>query len=86
MTASEALAAELHVPRLSQYESFPEEVEALAAGKPISRQSRLLMLASEYDAAVGLVRVGGRLRRADLDPDAIHPIILILNIMSPSCS
>ncbi|XP_039516235.1 uncharacterized protein LOC120470711 [Pimephales promelas] len=77
MTAADVQTVELHVIRQSQSESFPEEVKALAAGKPISRLSRLLMLAPEYDESVGLVRVGGRLRRAeDLDPDAIHPIIL----------
>ncbi|XP_036070983.1 uncharacterized protein LOC118599568 [Oryzias melastigma] len=77
MTAADVQAAELHVLRQSQIESFPEEVEKLAAGKPISKQSRLLMLAPEYDKAVALIRVGGRLRRAeDLDPDMIHPIIL----------
>lgn len=77
MTAADVQTAELHVLRQAQSESFPEEVEALAAGKSISRLSRLLMLAPEYDEAVGLVRVGGRLCRAeDLDPDAMHPIIL----------
>ena len=77
MTAADVQTAELHVLRQAQSESFPEEVETLVAGKSISRLSRLLMLASEYDEAVGLVRVGGRLRRAeDLDPDAMHPMIL----------
>ncbi|KAK7882057.1 hypothetical protein WMY93_028231 [Mugilogobius chulae] len=77
MTAADVLAAELHLLQQSQRDSFPEEVDALATSKPISRQSRLVMLAPEYDAAVGLMRVGGRLRRAeDLDPDSMHPIIL----------
>ncbi|KAI4884383.1 hypothetical protein NFI96_011230, partial [Prochilodus magdalenae] len=77
MTAADALEAELHLLRQSQNETFHEEVQILAACKPISKQSRLIMLAPEYDKAVGLVRVGGRLRRAeDLDPDTMHPIIL----------
>ncbi|KAK7916727.1 hypothetical protein WMY93_012488 [Mugilogobius chulae] len=77
MTAADVQAAELHLLQQSQRDSFPEEVDALATSKPISRQSRLVMLAPEYDAAVGLMRVGGRLRRAeDLDPDSMHPIIL----------
>lgn len=77
MTAADVLAAELHLLKQAQGDSFPEEVQALAAGKPLSKQSRLSTLAPEYDPAVGLIRVGGRLRRAEsLDPDAMHPIIL----------
>ena len=37
---------------------------------------RLSALSPEYDSCTGLIRVGGRLRRADLDPDSIHPIVL----------
>nr|XP_054593472.1 uncharacterized protein LOC129160606 [Nothobranchius furzeri] len=76
MTAADVQEAELHLLRQSQSETFQEEVKLLAVGNPISKQSRLLMLAPEYDIAVGLIRVGGRLRRADLDLDTMHPIIL----------
>ncbi|XP_070410955.1 uncharacterized protein [Nothobranchius furzeri] len=77
MTAADVQEAELHLLRQSQSETFQEEVKLLAVGKSISKQSRLIMLAPEYDIAVGLIRVGGRLRRAeDLDLDSMHPIIL----------
>ncbi|XP_052443245.1 uncharacterized protein LOC127984578 [Carassius gibelio] len=77
MTAADTIAAELHLLRQAQRDSFPEEVAALTKGKSISAQSRLASLSAEYDQTLGLIRVGGRLRRAEgLDPDTIHPIIL----------
>ncbi|KAL4008256.1 hypothetical protein ACER0C_002108 [Sarotherodon galilaeus] len=77
MIATDASAAELHLLKQAQNDSFPKELQALAAGKAIHKQSRLLTLAPEYDPAIGLIRVGGRLRRAeDLDLDAMHPIVL----------
>ncbi|KAL1250707.1 hypothetical protein QQF64_018503 [Cirrhinus molitorella] len=77
MTAADAIAAELHLLRQAQRDSFPEELDALAKGKSISAQSRLVSLSAEYDETLGLIQVGGRLRRAEgLDPDTIHPIIL----------
>ncbi|KAL1273037.1 hypothetical protein QQF64_028899 [Cirrhinus molitorella] len=61
----------------AQSESFPLEVRALKTGQAIPTDSRLGSLAPEYDEATGLIRVGGRLRRADnLDLEAIHPILL----------
>lgn len=49
----------------------------MKTGQSIPANSRLASLAPEYDKDTGLIRVGGRLRRAsDLDPDAIHPIVL----------
>ncbi len=61
----------------AQQDSFPLEVQALKTGQPIPATSRLASLAPEYDKDTGLIRVGGRLRRAsDLDLDAIHPILM----------
>lgn len=57
MTATDASAAELHLLKQAQNDSFPEELQALAAGKAIHKQSRLLTLAPEYDPAIGLKRV-----------------------------
>lgn len=49
----------------------------MGASKPVSTTSWLLTLAPEYDNALGLIRVGGRLRHSDqLEPDAIHPVVL----------
>ncbi|XP_077374267.1 uncharacterized protein LOC144016825 [Festucalex cinctus] len=61
----------------AQAESFPAEVQALKALRPFPSGSRLGSLAPEYEPETGLVRVGGRLRRAtDLDVESVHPIVL----------
>ncbi|XP_043990554.1 uncharacterized protein LOC122841353 [Gambusia affinis] len=42
-----------------------------------TRQNRLSSLSPEYDQILGLIRVGGRLRKADdLPEDSIHPVVL----------
>lgn len=77
MTASSQREAEIALLKRSQSESFPAELAALQSGKPISPNSRLLSLSPELDHTVGLIRVGGRLRRAEnLKEDTIHPIVL----------
>lgn len=64
MTTADALAAELHLLKQAQIVSFPEKLQALAACKAIHKQT------------LGLIRVGGRLRRAEgLDLYAMHPIV-----------
>ncbi len=47
--------AELAVLRQSQYESFPDELSCLRAGKPLPRNSRLLCLAPEFDEDTKLI-------------------------------
>lgn len=77
MTASSQREAEIALLKRSQSESFPAELAALQSGKPITPNSRLLSLSPELDHTVGLIRVGGRLRRAEnLKEDTIHPIVL----------
>lgn len=69
--------AEIKLISHAQSESFPEEFQALKNGKEIPRYSRLLPLAPEFDRALQVIRVGGRLRQSkDLEPDTIHPIVL----------
>lgn len=61
----------------AQQDSFPDELKALKASRPIPADSRLVTLSPEYDEATRLLRVGGRLWHAEeLEADAIHPIIL----------
>ncbi|XP_014876949.1 uncharacterized protein LOC106939156 [Poecilia latipinna] len=69
--------AEVLLLRGCQAHSFPREVTALKAQKPLPSNSNLLSLAPEWDAAIGLIRVGGRLRRLE-NPNIIeiHPIVL----------
>ncbi|KAJ8352099.1 hypothetical protein SKAU_G00235750 [Synaphobranchus kaupii] len=51
--------------RRAQQDSFPEEIHLLKASKPIPSSSRLLTLSPELDEAGDLIRVGGRLHRAE---------------------
>ena len=69
-------AENLHL-KQAQSMSFPEEVKALMSDRPLPSHSRLGSLSPEYDKETGLLRVGGRLRRAEqLETDAIHPVLL----------
>ncbi|KAK0139825.1 hypothetical protein N1851_023267 [Merluccius polli] len=68
--------AEVLLLRGCQAHSFSGEVAALKAQKPVSKHSHLLSLAPEWDAATGLIRVGGRLRRLNPSVGEIHPIVL----------
>lgn len=69
--------AELLIFRLSQEESFPDDYQRLMAGKPVDSNSRLLTLSPEMDKSTALIRVGGRLRRAEaLDDSVVHPVVL----------
>ncbi|XP_019204872.1 uncharacterized protein LOC109196100 [Oreochromis niloticus] len=77
MTAIDRVEAEIAILKSAQCDSFPEEVVALMKGRTLALNSRLCSLCPEYDQVTGLIRVGGRLRRAEgLDSDTIHPIVL----------
>lgn len=63
---------------LSQQEEFSEEFAALNAGKPLSKQ--LQKLTPYLDEKTQLIRVGGRLQRANFLPEATrHPVLLSKN-------
>ncbi|KAJ8016196.1 hypothetical protein DPEC_G00004680 [Dallia pectoralis] len=69
--------AETLIIRKAQQDSFPDELRLLKAGKPIPSNSRLLTLSSELDKTNDLIRVGGRLRRAEeLDQAAVYPVVM----------
>ncbi|XP_067306008.1 uncharacterized protein [Pseudorasbora parva] len=75
--ASKYIQAEKLLLAQAQLDSFPDEFRALKAGQSIPPDSRLSSLAPEYDKDTELIRVGGRLRRAEtLDSEIIHPIVL----------
>ncbi|KAL0147788.1 hypothetical protein M9458_056904 [Cirrhinus mrigala] len=77
MSATERIETEMAVLKRAQTESFPDEVHALQANKPVHPNSRLRSLAPALDPDLGLIRVGGRLRKAaTLPEDALHPIVL----------
>ncbi|XP_022816835.1 uncharacterized protein LOC111349816 [Spodoptera litura] len=61
--------------RMTQKDSFEEEIEHLKTKRPIKRHSKLNNLKPYLDDD-GILRVGGRLRHSDLNEDGKHPIIL----------
>lgn len=76
-TSPPQLEAEILLVRKAQMDSFPSDLSALQTDKDLSSASKLSSLAPELDQVLVVIRVGGRLRRAeDLDPDTIHPIVL----------
>ncbi|XP_076857121.1 uncharacterized protein LOC143511024 [Brachyhypopomus gauderio] len=77
MSAPARIDTEVTLLKRAQADSFPEELGALQHDCPIRPSSRLISLSPEYDCTLGLIRVGGRLRKAvDLPKDSIHPIVL----------
>nr|XP_055064967.1 uncharacterized protein LOC129447318 [Misgurnus anguillicaudatus] len=77
LTAADYKKAEMTIFRKVQSECFPEEMHHLKAGKALLKSSRILSLSPELDPDEDIIRVGGRLRRAEeLDPSFKHPIVL----------
>ena len=75
-TAADYLQAEIENLRQAQKDSFGEDLVNLKAKRPLASTSRLLTLAPEVCPETGLIRVGGRLRQSEQEPDATHPIVL----------
>ena len=59
----------------AQAERFSKKMQDLGGGKDVSRQSHLKLLTPILDE-LGLLRVGGRLTRAEFPYDVAHPVIL----------
>ncbi|XP_025264963.1 uncharacterized protein LOC112638119 [Camponotus floridanus] len=64
--------------KTAQKTDFPEEYRALSKGEAIRTTSNLLSLSPFIDTN-GLIRVGGRLKNAELPFDTRHPILLSRN-------
>ncbi|KAK0131217.1 hypothetical protein N1851_034083 [Merluccius polli] len=75
-TAEDYQQAETEILLRSQKQSFPEDYQLLAGGKPVSPSSRLRTLAPILDSTSGLIRVGGRLRRLEDVDVPLHPVVL----------
>ncbi|KFD60758.1 hypothetical protein M514_11478 [Trichuris suis] len=60
---------------LAQHEYYGEEISCMLSGKSLKAHSKLLPLSPFIDKD-GLMRVQGRIDRAELPYDARHPIIL----------
>ncbi|XP_039592981.1 uncharacterized protein LOC120515759 isoform X2 [Polypterus senegalus] len=68
---------EVELLRRAQQSNFPVEVKNLQSGVEIPLSSRLRTLSPEFDHTLGLIRVGGRLRRIEgFNEEGIHPIVL----------
>ncbi len=73
MSATECIGTEMAVLKRAQAESFPDEVHALQANKHVHPNSRLRSLAPALDTDLGLIRVGGRLRKAETTRGCTSP-------------
>ncbi|XP_011859360.1 PREDICTED: uncharacterized protein LOC105556857 [Vollenhovia emeryi] len=60
--------------RIVQGIHYPDEVKAVTAGRAVSLRSRLVKLSPFLDNN-GILRVGGRLKNAQLSHDERHPLI-----------
>ncbi len=77
MSAEVRIQTEIALLRKAHTDSFPEEFKALQMQKPVPSSSRLRTLSPVYDQSLGVIRVGGRLRKAEvLEEDEIHSIVL----------
>ncbi|XP_018377653.1 PREDICTED: uncharacterized protein LOC108770516 [Trachymyrmex cornetzi] len=68
--------AEKVIIRWVQQESFPMEIHCLQENRLLPRKSPLCALAAYLDNE-GLIRVGGRLRHAEIQSDQKNPIVLL---------
>lgn len=75
LSAEEMTEAERYWLRISQMETFGNEVRTLSASKPLDRKSPIKDLNPFLDNE-GLLRVGGRLQNSTEQERTIHPIIL----------
>ena len=75
LSVSELTRAEVLAVKCSQRKSFPDDFETLSKNLPLPPKSRLLAFTPYLDDD-GLVRVGGRLRKAPLSEETRHPVIL----------
>lgn len=68
---------EVFILKTVQMEAYPDEVQSLRNGHPVPKSSSLYSL-SPYLDEVGLLRVGGRICKAEniLGVKAVHPVIL----------
>ena len=75
LTVPELKASMKAIIKLSQAESFSQELQQLKTKGQVSTSSQLLQL-QPFVSEEGIILVGGRLRKADISMDAQHPIIL----------
>ena len=67
--------AELRIVSIVQKEAFKEEIEAIESGGSLVRSSSVAKLDPFVDP-MGILRVGGRIRKSRMDEDFKYPILL----------
>ncbi|XP_045023060.1 uncharacterized protein LOC123467054 [Daphnia magna] len=73
-SADELKSARRLLIRVSQRNSFPDDLSSLRKVKSVRPESRLLKLAVYLDDA-GIIRVGGRLENAPISPEAVSSVV-----------
>lgn len=74
ITAMELESAEIAIVKVVQHEALSDEFCMLSKSKQVHRSSRFIKLSPYIDN--GLIRVGGRLRNANLPFESRHQILL----------
>ena len=75
LTVEEIQLAKKILLKIAQRGSFPHEVIALQKGKSVSVRSRLVTLSPFMDGD-GIIRVGGRIEKADIPFETKHHVVL----------
>ncbi|XP_018407562.1 PREDICTED: uncharacterized protein LOC108783489 [Cyphomyrmex costatus] len=75
LSIEELEQANIIIIRLVQRQVYEREIEDLQNGREVHRKSKLLTLRPFLDEQ-GLIRVGGRIRHAEINIDQKHPYIL----------
>lgn len=78
LTSQELTAAEVYWVKMTQEQSFSQEISQLASGQNISRDSKIKDLKPFLDEN-GLISVGGRLQHSDFSFREQHPYVLPAN-------
>ena len=75
MTVQEIQEAETLLFKWIQHEKFGADILAMTQNQPLSKKSKLLSLTPFLDERV-IMRIGGRLSKADIQSSAKHQLIL----------
>ncbi|XP_038070490.1 uncharacterized protein LOC119739571 [Patiria miniata] len=74
-TPQEQTEAEMHIVRSVQRQAFPQEIQSLRNSSRVKATSKICSLNPFLDSD-GILRVGGRLRNAEVPDSVKHPAIL----------
>ena len=75
LTVQEIQEAKTLLFKWIQHEEFGADILALTQNQPLSKKSKLLSLTPFLDER-GIMRIGGRLSKADIQSSAKHQLIL----------